>query len=114
MLASGGGTARELEQLAGELAQVSPPLLLALAAALAVWLLSLLLHCFLQAGTYGVLAAADRQALPGLAGTPALFRTFSLRDFLGWGSALRLAVLRADRALLGAGLPRRGERLWPG
>lgn len=86
VLASGGGTAREVEELAGRLTQVSPPLLLALTAALAVWLLSLLLHCFLQAGTYGVLAAADRQALPGPRRDSRLFRTFSLRDFLGWGS----------------------------
>jgi hypothetical protein len=56
----------------------------ALAGTLVLWLIATLLHCYLQAGTYGVLLAADRQALPGAVRSARLFRTFSLRNFLGW------------------------------
>ncbi|MFL6237564.1 MAG: hypothetical protein ACJ76N_30880 [Thermoanaerobaculia bacterium] len=80
-----GSAARQAEALARRLSDLSPALLLALAAMLAVWIASLLLHSYFQAGTYGVLAAADRQALPGPRRQRELFRTFSLRDFLGWG-----------------------------
>lgn len=80
-----GSAARQAEALARRLADLSPALLLALVAMLAVWLASLLLHCYFQAGAYGVLAAADRQALPGPRRRREFFRTFSLRDFLGWG-----------------------------
>jgi len=72
--------------LAHRVASLSPALLLALAAMLAVWTLSLLLHCWFLAGTFGILAAADRQALPGSRRSRNFFRTFSLRDFLGWGA----------------------------
>ena len=72
--------------LAHRVASLSPALLLALAAMLAVWTLSLLLHCWFLAGTFGILAAADRQALPGSRRSRDFFRTFSLRDFLGWGA----------------------------
>jgi hypothetical protein len=80
-----GSAARQAEALARRLADLSPALLLALVAMLAVWLASLLLHCWFQAGAYGVLASADRQALPGARRSREFFRTFSLRDFLGWG-----------------------------
>jgi hypothetical protein len=78
-------TAREVEEALRRLGGSTPALLLALAALLALWLLALFLHCYFQAGTYGVLAAADRQALPGARRDRLLFRTFSVRDFLGWG-----------------------------
>jgi hypothetical protein len=84
LLGEGSG-ARQAEALARRLADLSPALLLALVAMLAVWLASLLLHCYFQAGAYGVLASADRQALPGARRSREFFRTFSLRDFLGWG-----------------------------
>jgi hypothetical protein len=84
-LDSGRWTAREVEEALRRLGDSSPALLLALAALLALWLLAFLLHCYFQAGTYGVLAAADRQALPGARRHRLLFRTFSVRDFLGWG-----------------------------
>jgi hypothetical protein len=74
------GAARTLQ-----MAAIGPSLLLALLALLALWALSLLVYSFFQAGTYGILAAADRQALPGGRRSPLFFRTFSLRDFLGWG-----------------------------
>lgn len=84
-LRSGWWTARGIEEAWRRVAGSSAALPLALTALLAVWLLTLLLHCFLQAGTYGVLTAADRQALPGGRRQRLLFRTFSLRDFCGWG-----------------------------
>jgi hypothetical protein len=84
-LMGSGSVARQAEALARRMADLSPALLLALIAMLAVWLASLLLHCWFQAGAYGVLASADRQALPGPRRSREFFRTFSPRDFLGWG-----------------------------
>jgi len=83
---AGRGAAAQVEDLARRAASLSPALLLALLALLAVWTLSLLLHCFVQAGAYGVLTAADRQALPGSRRSRDFFRAFSLRDFAGWGA----------------------------
>lgn len=96
LLALGSAT-RQAEEMARRVANLSPALLLALVAMLAVWTLSLLLHCYFLAGTYGVLTAADRQALPGSRRRREFFRTFSLRDFLGWGT---LYVWRFLRLLL--------------
>jgi len=80
-----GSAAHRAEALARRLSDLSPALALALVAMLAVWLASLFLHSYFQAGAYGVLASADRQALPGPRRSKEFFRTFSLRDFLGWG-----------------------------
>ncbi|HEX6904956.1 MAG TPA: hypothetical protein VF789_34930 [Thermoanaerobaculia bacterium] len=88
---------REIEEALRRVADSASSLPLALTALLAVWLLTLLFHCFVQAGSYGVLAAADRQALPGPGRHKLLFRTFSLRDFMGWGG---LYVWRFFRMLL--------------
>jgi hypothetical protein len=96
-LLGGRGAASQVEDITRRLASLSPALLLALAAMLALWTLSLLLHCFFQAGAYGVLTAADRQALPGSRRRRDFFRTFSLRDFAGWGA---LYVWRFFGALL--------------
>ena len=74
-----------VHELQRQASRLSPALLLGLVALLAVWLSSLLLHCYFQAGTFGILTAADRQALPGARRDRDFFRTFSLRDFLGWG-----------------------------
>lgn len=92
-----GRAAREIEDALRRLADASPSLPLALTATLCVWLLTLLFHCFVQAGAYGILTAADRQALPGPGRHKLLFRTFSLRDFMGWGG---LYVWRFFRMLL--------------
>lgn len=92
-----GSAARQAEAVARRLADLSPALLLALVAMLAVWTLSLLLHCWFLAGTFGVLTSADRQALPGSRRRRDFFRTFSPRDFLGWGA---LYVWRYLRLLL--------------
>lgn len=85
-LDAGRWTSREVEEALRRLADSSPALLMALTALLAIWLLTLLVHCYVQAATYGILTAADRQALPGARRPRLLFRTFSRRDFLGWGS----------------------------
>jgi len=85
-LDAGQWTSREIEEALRRLADSSPTLLMALTALLAIWLLTLLVHCFFQAATYGILTAADRQALPGARRQRLLFRTFNRRDFLGWGS----------------------------
>jgi hypothetical protein len=88
-LRSGRSAARVLEVAIarlGHFGRLSPPVVLAGVAMLAVWLLSVLVHSWFQAGTYGVLASAERQALPGRRRAPLLFRTFSLRDFSGWGA----------------------------
>jgi len=59
---------------------------------LVIWLVlslaAFLVSCFLRGGTFGVLVAADRQALPGGRRSSAWFRTFSSRNFRGWGSRL--------------------------
>jgi hypothetical protein len=83
---SGRSAARVLEVVTARLGRLSPAVLLAGVAMLAVWLLSVLVHSWFQAGTYGVLASAERQALPGRRRPRLLFRTFSLRDFSGWGA----------------------------
>jgi hypothetical protein len=84
-LDAGRWTSREVEEALRRLADSSPTPLMALTALLAIWLLTLLVHCYFQAATYGILTAADRQALPGARRPRLLFRTFSRRDFLGWG-----------------------------
>jgi hypothetical protein len=61
------------------------PLAVSLLGTLAVWLLAFFVFCFVQAGTFGVLVAGERQALPGPPRDRRWFRTFSLRDFSGWG-----------------------------
>ncbi|HEV2851649.1 MAG TPA: hypothetical protein VHC97_02485 [Thermoanaerobaculia bacterium] len=77
--------AKGVEEVLRRLADLRPGLSMALVAMMTVWLAALLLHCFFQAGTFGVLASGDRQALPGPRRHRLLFRTFSLRDFCGWG-----------------------------
>jgi hypothetical protein len=84
-LDAGQWTSHEVEEALRRLAGSSPAPLLALTALSAVWLLTLLVHCYFQAATYGTLTAADRQALPGPRRQSLLFRTFSFRDFVGWG-----------------------------
>jgi hypothetical protein len=85
----GAGTPQEVERwLAGlgpQLRGRLPSVLAALVGTLALWLLAFVVYCLGQAGTYGVLVAADRQALPGPPCDRRWFRTFSLRHFLGWG-----------------------------
>lgn len=87
------GVAADPEAMAGWLteawqrARQEPlALALALAAALVLATLALLVQCFAQAGTLGVLVAADRQASPGARGRAAWFRTYSAVDFRGWGA----------------------------
>ncbi|HEX4965854.1 MAG TPA: hypothetical protein VF173_33910 [Thermoanaerobaculia bacterium] len=84
-LAAGRRASQVLALVGARLSHLSSAVAMAGVAVLAVWLLSLLVHCWFQAGAYGVLAAAERQALPGPGRQRLLFRTFSLRDFSGWG-----------------------------
>jgi len=86
VLRSGRSAAQVLAVVAARLGRLSPAVLLAGVAMLAVWLLSVLVHSWFQAGAYGVLASAERQALPGRLRPRLLFRPFSLRDFPGWGA----------------------------
>lgn len=61
------------------------PLLLAGLGALLIWTLACIVYCYLQAATFGVLVAADRQAPVDEFRDGRLFRTFSWHDFTGWG-----------------------------
>jgi len=94
-----GFTARDLpsrpegwEELGSEMAtrlsEASAGLLAAGLAAACVWTLAFIGFCFVQAGTYGVLYAGDRQAPPGLPAERGWFRTFTRSDFSGWGARL--------------------------
>jgi hypothetical protein len=79
----------DLDQARSDLLLRAQGRLLVLAAALLgmllLWLAAVLLHAYVQAGTYGVLHAADRQALPGaVRGGLRPFRTFAWRGFFGW------------------------------
>lgn len=69
-----------------ELFTFSAPMVLAVVAAIAIGTLGMLVYCFVQAGLYGVLVAADRQAPAGPPGDWRLFRTFSGPNFRGWGA----------------------------
>lgn len=70
--------------LAGQLV----PLVLALLASLLLGFLAVLAWGWFQGGVFGILVAAERQALPDAqdrAGGASWFRTFSLPEFSGWG-----------------------------
>ncbi len=71
-------------RLGERLPAVVPAFAVALLGTLAIWLFACIAYCYLQAGIFGVLTAAERQALPG-ADRKEWFRTFSLPNFLGWG-----------------------------
>jgi hypothetical protein len=85
----------DLERTSDELVRRAQGRLLVLLAALLgmllLWLLAVYLHAWVQAGTYGVLHAADRQAPPGEPGVRLFrdsawraYRTFAWRNFFGW------------------------------
>ena len=67
------------------LAELGTPFVLGLLGAAVVWCLALVLLSWFQGGFYGVLAAGDRQAVPGRVVDWRAFRTFSLANFSGWG-----------------------------
>ncbi|HEV7517998.1 MAG TPA: hypothetical protein VGR07_16990, partial [Thermoanaerobaculia bacterium] len=85
---SGLGGIDDLDQARSDLLLRAQGRLLVLATALfgmlVLWFLAVLLHAWVQAGTYGVLHAADRQALPGAVRGLRPFRTFAWRNFFGW------------------------------
>lgn len=117
------GRVPDLGQLFSRAAEAPPVLLLSLVATLALWTLAYVVYCYFQAGTYGVLWTADRQALPGRPRSSLLFRTFSVRDFFGWGGryvwryfgfsllfALLVGLMAGSVALWLVFLVRGGER----
>jgi hypothetical protein len=61
----------------------SQTLLLSSAGSAVLLLLAVIAWAFVEAGTYGILYGADRQAPPGAPAGP-WFRTLSLREFFGW------------------------------
>jgi hypothetical protein len=82
------GIPEDLDQTRSDLLLRVQGRLLVLGAALlgmlVLWLLAVLLHAWVQAGTYGVLHSADRQAPPGEGRGIRAFRTFAWRNFFGW------------------------------
>jgi hypothetical protein len=73
-----------LPELVERLREAAAPLVASLVGTLAVWTLAFVVSCYFQAGTYGVLVNADRQAPAGAGGDWRWFRTWSGRDFNGW------------------------------
>jgi len=86
-LLRGGAAAWESfgDHLGQALPQAGLSFAFALVGMLLVWLFACILYCYLQAGIFGVLTAAERQALPGGGRGREWFRTFSLRNLFGWG-----------------------------
>jgi hypothetical protein len=60
-------------------------LLVSLGVSTAIWLIAMMVYCYFQGGIYGVLTAGDRQAPRGAPKGSQWFRTFSCRDWRGWG-----------------------------
>lgn len=83
-----GGLAEAAEELAVLVAPVALPLAVALLGTAVVWTLAILVFCWFQAGFYGVLLAAERQALPGPPRDWRLFRTWDRALFAGWARRL--------------------------
>ncbi len=71
-------------ELAADLPALLVPLVAGLVASLLVGLLAFVVYCWFQAGIVAVLAAGDRQALPGPPRDSRLFRTFEWRAFSAW------------------------------
>lgn len=78
---------RWIEELGRRAGENLPALGLALVASTVIGLIAAVVWAFVQAGVVGVLAAGDRQApAAGTGGAWPLFRTFSWREFAGWGN----------------------------
>lgn len=92
--ASGGDPTRAEAWMAAVLDRAvssGAPLLLSLVASTVIGLALAAVWAFFQGGTAGVLVAGDRQAPPAAAsqtGGWRWFRTYSFRDFSGWGGHL--------------------------
>jgi hypothetical protein len=86
---------RELPLLLARL-RFSPALLAAAVASAAMLAAAWVVYSFVQAGTFGILLAADRQARPGPPREPLAFRTFSLQHFFGWGGRYLGRFFRFD------------------
>lgn len=82
------GLAEAAEDLAVAVAPVALPLAVALLGTAVVWMLAILVFCWFQGGFFGVLLAAERQALPGPPRDWRLFRTWERGLFAGWARRL--------------------------
>lgn len=82
------GLAEAAEDLAAAVAPVALPLAVALLGTAVVWMLAILVFCWFQGGFFGVLLAAERQALPGPPRDWRLFRTWERGLFAGWARRL--------------------------
>ena len=97
LLRHGFGRTQDAAQVWAELLSrwsLSPAFFLAALGTLALWTLASIVFCFLQAGTFGVLTAGDRQAPPGVPRDRRFFRTYTLHDFFGWGGRYLWRYLR--------------------
>ena len=75
-------------EIANRLSEATGGILAAGLAGACIWTFAFVAFCFVQAGTYGVLFAGDRQAPAGLPPERSWFRTYSRDDFSGWGGRL--------------------------
>lgn len=82
------GWAEAAEDLALAIEPIALPLAVALVGTAVVWGLAVVVFCWFQGGFYGVLLAAERQALPGPPRDWRLFRTWDRALFLGWARRL--------------------------
>lgn len=78
------GWAEAAEDLALAVEPIALPLAVALLGTAVVWGLAVIVFCWFSGGFYGVLLAAERQALPGPPRDWRLFRTWDRALFLGW------------------------------
>ena len=76
------------EDLAAVVAPVAVPLAVALLGTAVVWTLAILVFCWFQGGSFGVLLAAERQAPPGPVRDWRLFRTWDRALFADWARRL--------------------------
>ena len=75
-----------VEEIFTWLAEAWPVLAVGLIGTLAVWTLAFVAYSYLQAGTFGILYEADRQAPAGGTVSRRQLRAFSLASFQSWAS----------------------------
>jgi hypothetical protein len=83
-----GSLLEAAEDLALAVEPYALPLAVALLGTAVVWGLAAVAFCWFQGGFYGVLLAAERQALPGPPRDWRLFRTWDRTLFTGWARRL--------------------------
>ncbi|HEX6202239.1 MAG TPA: hypothetical protein VF100_04480 [Thermoanaerobaculia bacterium] len=80
--------AEAAEDLALAVEPIALPLVVALLGTAVVWGLAVIAFCWFQGGFFGILLAAERQALPGPPRDWRLFRTWDRALFFGWARRL--------------------------